>query len=285
MSQVLPLKLFLAGFTVLFVLFLYGPFIVMGILSFQQGPEGGPQFPIIEWSTYWYRHVFGVTPPSRIAPLPIGEALVRSLSLAFATMITSTILGVLTAQAFRRRFRGSSVIFYSVILGMIVPGVLLGLGMALLADQVGIDRNWWSTAFFLHVVYTYPFAFLVMLAIFNRFDDAIEEASLSLGVSPSKTFRKVTFPVIFPGVLSAMLFAFTLSYDEFPRTLFTGGSDVTMPLAIYGTFAVEIHPNLFAFGVLSTLFSFSLLVIYGILLTISVRRQRDRISGLQEDIS
>lgn len=285
MSQVLPLKLFLAGFTVLFVLFLYGPFIVMGILSFQQGPEGGPQFPIIEWSTYWYRHVFGVTPPSRIAPLPIGEALVRSLSLAFATMITSTILGVLTAQAFRRRFRGSSVIFYSVILGMIVPGVLLGLGMALLADQVGIDRNWWSTAFFLHVVYTYPFAFLVMLAIFNRFDDAIEEASLSLGVSPSKTFRKVTFPVIFPGVLSAMLFAFTLSYDEFPRTLFTGGSDVTMPLAIYGTFAVEIHPNLFAFGVLSTLFSFSLLAIYGILLTISVRRQRDRISGLQEDIS
>ena len=75
MSQVLPLKLFLAGFTVLFVLFLYGPFIVMGILSFQQGPEGGPQFPIIEWSTYWYRHVFGVTPPSRIAPLPIGERL------------------------------------------------------------------------------------------------------------------------------------------------------------------------------------------------------------------
>ena len=285
MNQVLSLKLFLAGFTVLFVLFLYGPFIVMGILSFQQGPEGGPQFPIIEWSTYWYKHVFGVTPPSRIAPLPIGEALVRSLSLAFATMITSTILGVLTAQAFRRRFRGSSVVFYSVILGMIVPGVLLGLGMALLADQVGIDRNWWSTAFFLHVVYTYPFAFLVMLAIFNRFDDAIEEASLSLGVSPSKTFRKVTFPVIFPGVLSAMLFAFTLSYDEFPRTLFTGGSDVTMPLAIYGTFAVEIHPNLFAFGVLSTLFSFSLLAIYGILLTISVRRQRDRISGLQEDIS
>ena len=285
MDQVLPLKLFLAGFTILFVLFLYGPFIVMGILSFQQGPEGGPQFPIIEWSTYWYRHVFGITPPSRIAPLPIGEALVRSLSLAFATMITSTVLGVLTAQAFRRRFRGSSIIFYSVILGMIVPGVLLGLGMALLADQVGIDRNWWSTAFFLHVVYTYPFAFLVMLAIFNRFDDAIEEASLSLGVSPSKTFRKVTFPVIFPGVLSAMLFAFTLSYDEFPRTLFTGGSDVTMPLAIYGTFAVEIHPNLFAFGVLSTLFSFSLLAIYGILLTISVRRQRDRISGLQEDIS
>jgi len=285
MDKVASLKWFLGIFTVLFVLFLYGPFIVMGILSFQQGPEGGPQFPIIEWSTYWYQHVFGIAPPSRVAPLPIGEALFRSLSLAFATMVVSTVMGVLTAQAFRSQFRGSGVVFYSVILGMIVPGVLLGLGMALLANQLGIDRNWWSTAFVLHVVYTYPFAFLVMLAIFNRFDTSVEEASLSLGVSPARTFRKVTFPIIFPGVLSAMLFAFTLSYDEFPRTLFTGGSDVTMPLAIYGTFAVEIHPNLFAFGVLTTLFSFALLAIYGILLTVSTRRQRAKASGLQEDIS
>jgi len=285
MDKVASLKWFLGIFTVLFVLFLYGPFIVMGILSFQQGPEGGPQFPIIEWSTYWYQHVFGIAPPSRVAPLPIGEALFRSLSLAFATMVVSTVMGVLTAQAFRSQFRGSGVVFYSVILGMIVPGVLLGLGMALLANQLGIDRNWWSTAFVLHVVYTYPFAFLVMLAIFNRFDTSVEEASLSLGVSPARTFRKVTFPIIFPGVLSAMLFAFTLSYDEFPRTLFTGGSDVTMPLAIYGTFAVEIHPNLFAFGVLTTLFSFALLAIYGILLTVSTRRQRVKASGLQEDIS
>ncbi len=285
MDKVVSLRWFLGIFTALFVLFLYGPFIVMGILSFQQGPEGGPQFPIIEWSSYWYQHVFGLAPPSRVAPLPIGEALIRSLTLAFATMVVSTVMGVLTAQAFRRPFKGSAVVFYSVILGMIVPGVLLGLGMVLLADQVGVARNWWSTAFVLHVVYTYPFAFLVMLAIFNRFDESVEEASLSLGVSPAKTFRKVTFPIIFPGVLSAMLFAFTLSYDEFPRTLFTGGSDVTMPIAIYGTFAVEIHPNLFAFGVLSTLFSFSLLAIYGILLTLSVRRQRQRASGLQEDIS
>ena len=285
MDKVVSLRWILGIFTALFVLFLYGPFIVMGILSFQQGPEGGPQFPIIEWSSYWYQHVFGLAPPSRVAPLPIGEALIRSLTLAFATMVVSTVMGVLTAQAFRRPFKGSAVVFYSVILGMIVPGVLLGLGMVLIADQVGVARNWWSTAFVLHVVYTYPFAFLVMLAIFNRFDESVDEASLSLGVSPAKTFRKVTFPIIFPGVLSAMLFAFTLSYDEFPRTLFTGGSDVTMPIAIYGTFAVEIHPNLFAFGVLSTLFSFSLLAIYGILLTLSVRRQRQRASGLQEDIS
>ena len=274
----------LAAYVILFIVFLYGPFLVMGILSFQQGPEGGPQFPIIEWSTFWYKHVLGMAPPTRVAPLPIGEALVRSLSLAFATMVVSTVLGTLTAQAFRKNFRGSGFVFYLIVLGMMVPGVLLGLGMSLVANQLGINRAWWSTAFVLHVVYTFPFAFLVMLAIFNRFDARVEEAAWALGVNPIKTFRKVTFPIIFPGVLSAMLFAFTLSYDEFPRTLFTGGSDVTMPLAIYGTFAVEIHPNLFAFGVLTTLFSFSLLTIYAILVTASVRHSRAQVSGIQEDI-
>jgi len=282
MHELKTFRFGLAIYTALFIAFLYGPFIVMGILSFQNGPDGGPQFPIIEWSTFWYQHVLGFAPPSRVAPLPIGEALTRSLSLAFATMVISTVLGTLTAQAFRTKFKGSGIVFYLVVLGMMVPGVLLGLGMALVADQIGVDRNWWSTAFVLHVVYTYPFAFLVMLAIFNRFDKSIEEAAWALGVPPAKTFRKVTFPIIFPGVLSAMLFALTLSYDEFPRTLFTGGSDVTMPIAIYGTFAVEIHPNLFAFGVLTTLFSFALLTVYGILMGLTVRRARA--SGIQEEI-
>ncbi len=167
-----------------------------------------------------------MTPPSRIAPLPIDQALIRSLSLALMTMIVSTVLGVMSAQAFRRKFRGSGVVFYLIVLGMMVPGVLVGLGTALVANAFGIDRHWWSTAFVLHVVYTFPFAFLVMLAIFNRFDPSMEEASWSLGVTPVRTFRKVTFPLIFPGVLSAMLFAFTLSYDEFSRTLFASGREL-----------------------------------------------------------
>jgi putative spermidine/putrescine transport system permease protein len=277
------LKPVLGVYVGLFILFLYGPFIVLAILSFQQGPEGGPQFPIIEWSTYWYRHIFGLTPPSRVAPLPFGEALVRSLTLAFMTMVTSTVLGVMSAQAFRSRFKGSGIVFYLIVLGMIVPGVLTGLGTALVSNSLGIERHWWSTAFVTHVVYTFPFAFLVMLAILNRFDNSVEEASWSLGVPPMRTFRKVTFPLIFPGVLSAMLFAFTLSYDEFSRTLFASGRDQTLPLAIYGPFAVEIHPNVFAFGVLTTLFSFSLLSVYAILMLLSVRRAGK--AAIQEDIA
>ncbi|WP_429932291.1 ABC transporter permease [Agrobacterium vitis] len=274
-------KLGLGVYTTLFLVFLYGPLVVLAILSFQTGPEGGPQFPIIEWSVYWYKHLFGLTPPSRIAPLPINDALVRSMGLAVMTMIVSTVLGVISAQAFRSRFKGSGLVFYLIVLGMMVPGVLVGLGMALVANTLGIDRHWWGTAFVLHVVYTFPFAFLVMLAIFNRFDPSLEEAAWSLGVSPMRTFRKITFPLIFPGVLSAMLFAFTLSYDEFSRTLFASGRDLTLPLAIYGTFSVEVHPNVFAFGVLTTLFSFALLGTYAVLMGLSVRRAR-RIA-VQED--
>ena len=277
------LKPVLAVYVGFFILFLYGPFIVLTILSFQQGPEGGPQFPIVEWSTYWYRHIFGLTEATRVAPLPIGQAMMRSLALAFATMVTSTVLGVMSAQAFRKKFKGSGIVFYLIVLGMIVPGLLTGLGVALVAKNIlGVDRHWWSTAFVQHVVYTFPFAFLVMLAILNRFDSSVEEASWSLGVSPMKTFRKVTFPLIFPGVLSAMLFAFTLSYDEFSRTLLSS-NEQTLPLAIYGTFSVEIHPNIFAFGVLTTLFSFSLLAVYAILMTLSVRRAKKM--AIQEDIA
>ena len=268
------LKPILAIYAALFILFLYGPFIVLTLLSFQQGPEGGPQFPILEWSTFWYEHVLGIAPVSRVAPLPFGTGLFRSLSLAFATMVTSTVLGVMSAQAFRRKFKGSDIVFYLIVLGMIVPGLLTGLGVALVAKNIfDVERHWWSTAFVEHVVYTFPFCFLVMLAILNRFDGSVEEASWSLGVSPARTFRKVTFPLIFPGVLSSLLFAFTLSYDEFPRTLLSSG-EPTMPIMIYSTFAIEIHPNLFAFGVLTTLFSFSLLAVYAILMNLSVRRAK-----------
>jgi len=97
------------------------------------------------------------------------------------TMVASTVLGVMAAQAFRRR----SLVFYLIVLGMIVPGVLVGLGSALVATTTGIERHWYTTAFATHVVYTLPFCFLVMLAIFNRFDGSVEEAAWSLGVSPA----------------------------------------------------------------------------------------------------
>ncbi len=91
--------------------------------------------------------------------------------------------------------------------------------------------------------------------------------------------------MIFPGVLSALPFALTLSYNEFPRTLPTSGSNVTMSIAIYGTFAVEIRPNVFAFGILTTLFSFAVPTVYEILMDFFSSKARGRTSDIQEEIA
>lgn len=275
------LKGALGLYTALFVLILYAPFLVMAILSFQVGPEGGPQFPLRGLSLYWYKHLFHLTPPSRVAPLELGDALGRSLALALIVMGISTVLGTMTAMAFRRRFYGSGWVFYLVMLGIMAPGILVGLGTALTANSLGISREWYTTGLAAHVVYTFPFAFVVMLATFNRFDRTLEEAAMNLGASEWITFRRVTLPLIAPGILSSALFGFTLSYDEFARTLFTAGGSNTLPLAIYGTFSIEIHPNLFAFGVLTTLFSLAVLALYWGLMALTVRRSARH--GVQEE--
>jgi len=278
----------LAGFLVAFLLVLYAPFIIMTILSFQP-LEGGPQFPMRGFDVVWYRQLFGALTSAELAatnaqPLPLGDTLPRSLIMALVTMIIATAFGVMTAHAFRRRFRLSGAIFYLVLMGMVVPGILVGLGMRLILVALDLPLNM-LTILGMHVLYTYPFTFLVMLAYFNRFDGAVEEASMSLGVPPGRTFWKITFPLIFPGVLSAMLFAFTLSYDEFPRSnMLTSPETQTLPPAIYGTFGTQINPNLFSFGVLTTLFSFTILALYVVAMVMVTRRRNAKAVAIQEDV-
>jgi len=267
----------------IFFLYLYSPFVIMLILSFQIGPEGGPQFPLQGLSLYWYQHLLGLTPPSRVAPLPIWEAFGRSLVLGLCALLVSTSVGLMTALAFRRGFRGSSVLFYAILLGAAIPGILLGLGASSVARALGFQSKWYTLGLLMHLVYTLPFAFVILLATLNRLDRSLEEASYALGANPWQTFRRVTLPLASLGILSSMLFSFTLSYDEYSRSLLTVGTDLTLPLAIYGTFAIEIHPNLFAFGVLSTVFSLLVLLAYWIAVRPQLRRFR-RATGVREEV-
>ncbi|MCL5959954.1 MAG: ABC transporter permease [Chloroflexi bacterium] len=277
------LKGILSIYTAIFVLVLYAPFLVMAILSFQVGPEGGPQFPLKGLSIYWYKHLFRLVPPTRVAPLNLTDALVRSLTLAVIVMVVATILGTLTALAFRRKFKGASSIFYLVLMGIMVPGVLVSLGLAMTANWLNMDRNWYSTGLVAHVLYAYPFSFVVMLAIFNRFDRSLEEAAMDLGASEWVTFRRITFPLVLPGIIASALFGFTLSFDEFARSVFAVGSANTLPLEIFGTFSIEIHPNLFAWGVLTTLLSLTVLAIAYLAMTFMLRRTAQR-AAVQEEI-
>ena len=105
-----------------------------------------------------------------------------------------------------------------------------------------------------------------MFAVFNRFNKAWEEAARDQGATPWQSFRHVVLPIIMPSVIGIALFGFTLSYDEFARTLLTAGSDNTLPLEIFGMTTSVTTPVLYALGTLTTLFSF--IVILGSLVIV-----------------
>jgi putative spermidine/putrescine transport system permease protein len=257
---------------------LYFPFIIMGILSFQ-GPRGGHTFPLRGTSTIWYWKLFH--PGELTEYSDVGEflgdylaALERSLLLAFITLIISTVFAMMAAQAFRRRFRGSNAVFYVWLLGIIVPGITVSLGMALVIQSFDVVPHWLTTGLAVHVIWTLPFALVVFLMFFNRFDSSLEDAALTLGATRWQTFRYVTLPLMQPAVLTSMLFAFTLSLDEFQRSLLVTGNEQTLPLMVMASVTTRITPTLYALGTVTTLLSFALVAGYLILMTISLRKSR-----------
>ena len=158
--------------------------------------------------------------------------------------------------------------------GLMMPGFLLSLGLAALLKQLGIPTAWWSSGLGVHVVWTLPFGFLVMMAVFNRFDATLEEAARDMGASEWTVFKEITFPLILPGIVAAGLFGFTLSYDEFARTTLLAGNYNTLPLDINAQMTQRIRPTLFALGTASTIFSLLMIGLFLAVYTLLQRRAR-----------
>ncbi len=253
---------------IIFLLFLYGPMIAMFILSFQ-GRRGGTNFPMKGWSLYWWNKL--------IEPSTVGDlqgAMGRSLILALIVMVITALFSTMLAMAFRKRFWGSGILFYTVMSGLMVPGILLSLGLATLIRQVGISPAWYSTALGVHVVWALPFGFLVMMAVFNRFDSRLEEAARDMGANEWTVFKEITLPLITPGIVAAGLFGFTMSYDEFARTTLLAGELNTLPLDINASMTQRIRPTLFALGTASTIFSLLMIGTFVGLYTLLARRSK-----------
>ncbi len=255
---------------------LYFPFIIMTILSFQ-GPRGGHTFPLRGTSTIWYWKLFH--PGELTEYSDVGEflgdylgALERSVLLGLITLTISTVLAMMAAQAFRRGFRGSNAVFYFWLLGIIVPGITVSLGLALIVQSLGISPHWLTTGLAVHVIWTLPFSLVVFLMFFNRFDASLEDAALMLGATHWQAFRYVTLPLMQPAVLTSMLFAFTLSLDEFQRSLLITGTEQTLPIMVMASVTTRVTPTLYALGTLTTLLSFAVVGGYLFLMTISLRR-------------
>ena len=261
-------KALFGSYYVVFLLFIYGPMFAMFILSFQ-GRRGGTSFPMRGFSLYWWNKL--------LEPSSVGDlqgAMLRSILLALVVMVITALFSTMFAMAFRKRFFGSGLLFYTIMTGIMVPGILLSLGLATLLKQLGIPPAWWSTGLGVHVVWTLPFGFLVMMAVFNRFDGRLEEAARDMGASEWTVFREVTLPLITPGIVAAGLFGFTLSYDEFARTTLLAGEYNTLPLDINASMTQRIRPTLFALGTVSTLFSLLMIGLFLVIYTLLARRTR-----------
>ena len=257
----------LSAFFALFLLFLYGPTLTIGILSFQ-GPGGGLTFPMRGVSTYWFRDLF-----AQQAVGDIWGSFGRSIVLGLMVMVTTVVVSVMGGLAFRKRFAGSGVLFYLIITALVIPSILISLGVGLMFSQADVTVHWATSGFGAQLTWTLPFGLLIMFAVFNRFDKSYEEAARDLGATPWQTLRHVVLPIIAPSLIGVALFGFTLSYDEFARTLLTAGSYNTLPLEIFGMTTNVTSPVLYALGTLTTVFS---LAIIGVFLTIALIGSRRR---------
>lgn len=245
----------LAAFFALFVIFLYGPMITIFILSLQ-GPDGTLTFPVRGFGVYWLGQVFQ---EQRVGNFV--EPFQRSLVLGGIVTVLVASMSVLTAMAFRLRFKGSTVLFYLSIASLIVPSILISLGLGVMFQVMEWPTNWFSSGLGAHLTWALPIAFLIMLGIFNRFNPAYEEAAKDLGANDGSTFWEIVLPLIAPSLVGVCLLTFTLSYDEFTRTSLVSGQYNTLPLEIFGMTTNVTSPALYAVGTLTTLFSFSMIAI------------------------
>jgi len=251
----------------LFLLFLYGPTITIAILSFQ-GPGGGLTFPMRGVSLNWFHELF-----QQQAVGDIWGSFRRSLALGLMVMVTTVVVSVMGGLAFRKRFAGSGLLFQLVLTSLVVPSILVSLGVGLVFTQAGWPIHWAGSGFGAQLTWTLPFGLLIMFAVFNRFNAAYEEAARDQGATPWQTIRHVVLPIIAPSLIGVALFGFTLSYDEFARTLLTAGSYNTLPLEIYGMTTNVTTPVIFALGTLTTVFSFAVIAVFLLAVWMLARRR------------
>ena len=234
--------------------FLYGPMTVIYILSFQ-GPQGGMTFPMNGVSLEWFQSLFA---QKRVGD--IAGAFVRSIELALVVAVITVVLSVVAGLAFRRRFRGSAFVFYLAIASLIMPGLFVGLGIALSFRLIGVDTSWYASGLGAQLTWTLPFGLLIMFAVLGRFNRAYEEAATDLGATSWQRVREVTLPILLPGIIGVALFGLTLSYDELARTALAAGSQNTLPLEIWAMTTTITSPALYAVGAVTTAVSFVVII-------------------------
>jgi putative spermidine/putrescine transport system permease protein len=279
----------LAAYFVLFLIFLYGPMIVMAILSFQ-GYFGGITFPFKgPLSLIWWRSLVhstvGGTPTHAT---DIHTAAKNSLYLSLAAGAIVSFIAFTLSMAFRRhwRYRTDSAAFYVIMLALMTPGFLLAVGTQLFWSYLGLHTSIWHTALGASVIWGIPFGFLVMLAVWNRYDPRVEEAARDLGADQKRTFREVTLPLVWTGIFGCFLFGFTLTWNDYDRSvLFQSRATDSLPLQIGGlTFTSGVRPDLYALGTATTVLSLLIIVLLLVLASVRVPFRGAKTQRVEEEL-
>ena len=201
------------------------PILVIAIFSFND-PSGRYNFEWVGFTTEYWGKPFVIE--------ELTDSLLVSIRLAFFTSIGATILGTLIAIALvRYKFFGRRAANLLIVIPMATPEVVIGASLLSMFLIYGAQLGF-GTLLIAHIMFSISFVVIVVRSRLIGFDRRLEEAASDLGANALTTFRKVTLPLIAPGVISAGLLSFALSIDDFVISNFNSGSEVTFPLYIFG---------------------------------------------------
>jgi spermidine/putrescine transport system permease protein len=246
----------------LFLVFLYAPIVVVLVYSFN---SNAISMAIWEGFTLdWYRTLLGFAPANAAFDAAFTEnpdrlmRVVRnSLVVAISASAISTVVGTMAALALaRHQFFGKSFYQSLLLLPMVMPDIVLGIALLIFFTSIGLKLGL-LTVILGHCTFLSCYVFVVVAARLATLDTTLEQASADLGAGPWTTFRRVTLPLIMPGVVGGFLLAFIISLDDVVITYFIAGVDTqTLPLFILAMLRRGIRPQINALAVLLILFSF-----------------------------
>lgn len=248
--------------TALVVGLLYLPIFCGALASVSRGRYFA--FPVRAFSTEWWERT--------LDSIEIGMILRNSLAVAALVTVISVLLAFGGALAFARYdWRGRRLFQKMVILPIFFPQPVLGLALLLWFSALGVQTSW-MTAVFAHLVWIVPVVTLIIAIQVYSFDPALEEAAFDLGASRWQVLREVTLPILWPGIWSGALFAFLLSWGNFPLSLYTAGADSTVPKWLYSKMVAGYSPMVPALGTMSTLGAATALLLGGAIVWFYRRR-------------
>lgn len=247
----------------LIYMFLYLPIFIVIIFSFNTS-EMNVKFEGFTLS--WYVRMFD--------NIELMDALKTTVIVAIASTFLSVFVGTISAFGmFRYKFKAKSVIDSLMYIPIVIPEIVLGISLLAFFTALNIPMGL-LTLIIAHVTFSVPFVIITVRSRLAGYDMSIEEASMDLGANQWRTFRRVTLPIIAPGIMSGAMLALTMSLDDVIVSFFTTGpNDVTLPIKIFGMVRKGVSPDVNALSTVMILATILIMITSKSLEKASKKRQ------------